>query len=218
MCILCQQTSPKRWIEKHEYDVMLWRHKQRTPNTNDHHMPLNENHPHENFLRTPLCTTVPKQRFSMISWEIVFVIFPFHSSQYRDNKDKFVSTKIDFVKSDGKHSLNPSAEVKALHPEVYLFQKFQIFPVTISTMAIKSQKCVRWVANGIDQLWHFDRHFGLDISTNLKFVNSFVNCWQHLHTRNSGIVSFYPASFAHRHRFTFPDEISVLAFEWSFAE
>jgi len=25
-----------------EYDVKLWRHKQRTPNTNDHRMPLNE--------------------------------------------------------------------------------------------------------------------------------------------------------------------------------
>jgi len=27
---------------KHKYDVKLWRHKQPTPNTNDHHMPLNE--------------------------------------------------------------------------------------------------------------------------------------------------------------------------------
>ena len=38
---------------KHEYDVKLQRHKERTPNANDHHMPLYEN-PHENFLRTPL--------------------------------------------------------------------------------------------------------------------------------------------------------------------
>jgi len=38
---------------KHEYDVKLWRQKQRTPNTNDHHMPQNET-PHEKFLRTPL--------------------------------------------------------------------------------------------------------------------------------------------------------------------
>ena len=35
------------------YDFKLWRHKQRTPNTNDHHMPLDEI-PHENFLPTPL--------------------------------------------------------------------------------------------------------------------------------------------------------------------
>jgi len=27
---------------KHEYDVKLWRHKKRTPNTNDHHNPLND--------------------------------------------------------------------------------------------------------------------------------------------------------------------------------
>jgi len=40
-------------VWKYEYDVKLWRHKQRTPNTNDHHMPLNAT-PHENFLRTPL--------------------------------------------------------------------------------------------------------------------------------------------------------------------
>jgi len=36
------QTSPKRWFGKHEYDVKVWCHKQRTPNTNDTHMPLNE--------------------------------------------------------------------------------------------------------------------------------------------------------------------------------
>jgi len=30
---------------KHEYDVKLWRHKQRTLNTSDHHMPLNETPP-----------------------------------------------------------------------------------------------------------------------------------------------------------------------------
>jgi len=35
-------------------DVKLWRHKQRTPNTNDHHMTLKQTPPHENFLRTPL--------------------------------------------------------------------------------------------------------------------------------------------------------------------
>ena len=38
---------------KHEYDVILRRHKQRTSNTNDYHMPLNEPL-HEKFLRTPL--------------------------------------------------------------------------------------------------------------------------------------------------------------------
>ena len=44
----------KPLVWKHEYDVKLWRHKQSTPNTNDHHMPLIENPIHENFLRTPL--------------------------------------------------------------------------------------------------------------------------------------------------------------------
>jgi len=39
---------------KHEYDVKLWRHKQSSPNANYHHMLLNENPPHENFLPTPL--------------------------------------------------------------------------------------------------------------------------------------------------------------------
>jgi len=51
-CGWSAQVSPNRWFGKHEYDVKLWRHKQRTPNTNDtirHWMP-----PHENFLRTPL--------------------------------------------------------------------------------------------------------------------------------------------------------------------
>jgi len=35
----------KALLWKHEYDVKLWRHKQRTPNTNDHHVPLNETPP-----------------------------------------------------------------------------------------------------------------------------------------------------------------------------
>jgi len=43
----------KTLVWKHECDVRLRRHKDRTPQTNDHHMPLNES-PHENFLRPPL--------------------------------------------------------------------------------------------------------------------------------------------------------------------
>jgi len=44
----------KTLVWKHEYDVKLSRHKQRRPNTNDHHMLLNENPSHESFLHTPL--------------------------------------------------------------------------------------------------------------------------------------------------------------------
>ena len=36
----------KTLVWKQEYDVQLWRHKERTPNANDQHMPLNEP-PHE---------------------------------------------------------------------------------------------------------------------------------------------------------------------------
>jgi len=32
----------KTLVWKHENDVKLWRHKERKPNTNDHHMTLNE--------------------------------------------------------------------------------------------------------------------------------------------------------------------------------
>jgi len=45
---------------KHEYHVKLWRHKQRTRNTNDCHMPLNE--------------TLPMKIFCVRHW--VIVIFP----------------------------------------------------------------------------------------------------------------------------------------------
>jgi len=38
----------KTLVWKHEYDVKLRRHKHRTPQTNDHYMPLNET-PHEIF-------------------------------------------------------------------------------------------------------------------------------------------------------------------------
>jgi len=36
-------------VWKHVQDVISWRHKQRTLNTNDHHMPLNENPPRKIF-------------------------------------------------------------------------------------------------------------------------------------------------------------------------
>ena len=35
----------KTLVWKHEYDVTLWRHRDTTPETNDHHMPLNETTP-----------------------------------------------------------------------------------------------------------------------------------------------------------------------------
>jgi len=44
----------KMLVWKDEYDVKLWRQKERTANTNDHHMPLIEKKLHEKFLRTPL--------------------------------------------------------------------------------------------------------------------------------------------------------------------
>ena len=40
-------------VNKLRLKTWIWRHKQRTPNTNGHHMPLNDP-PHENYLRTPL--------------------------------------------------------------------------------------------------------------------------------------------------------------------
>jgi len=39
----------KTLVWKHEYDVKLRRHKQRTPNTNYHHVPLNQNPPMKIF-------------------------------------------------------------------------------------------------------------------------------------------------------------------------
>jgi len=44
----------KTLVWKHGNDVKLLRHKQRTPNANDHHMTLNQTPPNENFLRTTL--------------------------------------------------------------------------------------------------------------------------------------------------------------------
>ena len=39
----------KTLVWKQDYDVILWRHKQRTPNTNDYPMPLNETSPMKSF-------------------------------------------------------------------------------------------------------------------------------------------------------------------------
>ena len=39
----------KTLVWKQDYDIILWRHKQRTPNTNDYPMPLNETPPMKSF-------------------------------------------------------------------------------------------------------------------------------------------------------------------------
>jgi len=57
-------TNPaKTLVWKYDYDTKLWRHKQRTPNTNNHHMPMNETLPLKIFLRTPLATGLRKVVF-----------------------------------------------------------------------------------------------------------------------------------------------------------
>ena len=64
----------KTLVWKYEYEAKLGRHKRRTPNTNDHHMPLNET-PHENFLRTPL---LPAHELRLVSvqWTVNLAAFP----------------------------------------------------------------------------------------------------------------------------------------------
>jgi len=55
----------KTLVWKHEYDIKLLRHKYRTPQTNDHHMSLNET-PHEIFLRMPLSADGTAQRLDCL--------------------------------------------------------------------------------------------------------------------------------------------------------
>ena len=50
----------KTLVWKHDYDAKLWRHKQRTPNTNDHHMTLNET-PMKNFCVRHCSSSTRKQ-------------------------------------------------------------------------------------------------------------------------------------------------------------
>ena len=49
-------------------ETWIWRHKHRTPNTNDHHMPLNDPPLHENFLRTPLFRSFNSGNGGEILW------------------------------------------------------------------------------------------------------------------------------------------------------
>jgi len=41
-CAYYVNNFAKTLVRKQEYGVKLWRHKQRTPNTNNHHLPLTE--------------------------------------------------------------------------------------------------------------------------------------------------------------------------------
>jgi len=55
--MIMSRNFAKTLVWKHGNDVKLWRYKQCTSNTNDHHMTLNQTAPRENFLRTPLSMT-----------------------------------------------------------------------------------------------------------------------------------------------------------------
>ena len=63
----------KTLVWKHEYEVKLCRHKRRTPNTNDQHMPVNET-PHEIFFayatasgtRTSSCFGAMDRKFDSV--------------------------------------------------------------------------------------------------------------------------------------------------------
>ena len=59
---IIQQTSPKRW-----FGNRLWRHKQRTPNTNDHHIPLCVRHWSPTPAHTP-GVTLPKRAWVRLNW------------------------------------------------------------------------------------------------------------------------------------------------------
>jgi len=77
--LLCQQTSPKRWFGNMEMTLNCDVTKS-TPNTNDHHMTLNQTTPHENFLRTLLYATAYSvsqiaQKLFGISLAVVFLKF-----------------------------------------------------------------------------------------------------------------------------------------------
>jgi len=64
-------------VEEHAYYVnklrlktWICRRKQRTPNTNDRRMPLNEKPSHENFLRTSLMGSLAKDCFQPLVYRI----------------------------------------------------------------------------------------------------------------------------------------------------
>ena len=50
----CVNKHRQTLVWKHKYDVKLWRHKQRTPNTNIHDMPMNESATRKNSNRGQL--------------------------------------------------------------------------------------------------------------------------------------------------------------------
>jgi len=73
----------KTLVWKHNYDVKLWRHKQRTPSTNDYPMPLNET-PHEIVLRTPLYViTIFDLLQKIIEWCDIDFIFRLRRLYYK---------------------------------------------------------------------------------------------------------------------------------------
>ena len=113
----------KTLVWKQDYDVILWRHKQRTPNTNDYPMPLNETPPHEKFLRTPLSH---RQGFCD---QTPVVKIRFVSEAYKHIQNIWNWSKLISVQT----SLPAAADNKNKKPK-----KIEDLPKTIS---ICSQKC-----------------------------------------------------------------------------
>ena len=66
----------KTLVWKQDYDVILWRHKQRTPNTNDYPMPLNETSPWKVSAYATVCVT--PQRIVYYPCGVIYTQFGNH--------------------------------------------------------------------------------------------------------------------------------------------
>ena len=104
---------------KHEYNVKLWRHKQRTPNTNDHHMPL-KGPPswkfsayateREHEIRSLCHRTITKMR---LRFSNKFLLNPLRSTWVKRCLDSGAAASVRHLQVSHRLLLNKSSETKA---------------------------------------------------------------------------------------------------------
>ena len=106
----------KTLVCKHEYDIKLRRHKQRTPNTNDHWMKP----PHENLLRTPLCCSYYQLQLWVGPRGMVFgevtqskIYAKFGESSCKKVQKTKDHTMVDWVR--WRHKYNITARTRGRH-------------------------------------------------------------------------------------------------------
>ena len=137
----------KTLVWKQDYNVILWRYKQRTPNTNDYPMPLNET-PHEKFLRTPLDVSVESftqavyLNCNFAKWLLKYAITYYAFVLKNRHSGKVKSDNVDKAKIQNSYEKKESVSPTNTQSNVWVNDRIESYLVRISKTVKDLNLCI----------------------------------------------------------------------------